>query len=748
MNQLGIWRKDSAGLPCFEYTGPLPYRAALEKGKPVKLPEDPWFLLGNYRMTLFTHISGTYELISGQRSWARLNQGNGRNSGMNAASISINGESKELTGLKSLAAEPNVCQRIFGCGFASYAYQIGEVAVTRKLSAKPSADPYQGASGFLLTVEVKNQGTDAIQCVYQESIGVHFAEIRHQTQPEENLPLRYRYDDRQSPDGRTVSVHICAESDDPLLIPDRKAMTVIDGFPPEVFLHAADEAITLSCDPHRLAAQCAFALAPQETKQLQMVIGFSFEEGVSTQDRICQELRSGKTMDGMGGAFSEDWLKVLPCLKNEPDEMLRQELRWHAYCLEAMATYSEYYNETKIPQGTIYDYDWGVHASARDNFQHALPLVYYNQPLAKSVLRYMLKRTTPFGEIRLIEYGNGYADNERYFTSDQQLFFMLLLSEYLRVTKDVVFLSETVQPYPVRDMAPMQVAKLTEKCFIFLRDTVGTGSHGLIRLLNSDWNDAVYYIEKVPYNNVVLTGESHMNSAMAIAILQTLIPQLQSAVDALPEQSEDLRRLAASMEQYRARILNAYLADMGERAFPRRMYFHGKAYGDNNMFLEPMGFTLQIAEIPASAKRRLYQEMQKRLYPGETLGAREQEQPEFDDPEFDKGSRENGGFWWALNGPVIIGVSQFDRAEADRLLHQMTLRRLSEAFPHYWSSYWSAADQVESSLIPEVGLPDQSLSYANIPVYCAHPHAWVLYCWFYLKERDFFHSNDQNKKTS
>ena len=62
--------------------------------------------------------------------------------------------------------------------------------------------------------------------------------------------------------------------------------------------------------------------------------------------------------------------------------------------------------------------------------------------------------------------------------------------------------------------------------------------------------------------------------------------------------------------------------------------------------------------------------------------------------------------------------------------------------------YWSAADQVESSLIPEVGLPDQSLSYANIPVYCAHPHAWVLYCWFYLKERDFFHSNDQNKKTS
>lgn len=87
-----------------------------------------------------------------------------------------------------------------------------------------------------------------------------------------------------------------------------------------------------------------------------------------------------------------------------------------------MATYSEYYGGTKMPQGTCYDFEWGQHTSARDNFQHALPLVYYNPKLAKSVLRYMLKRTIPFGEIRLIESGNGYADNERYFSSDQQLY--------------------------------------------------------------------------------------------------------------------------------------------------------------------------------------------------------------------------------------------------------------------------------------------------------------------------------------
>ncbi|MGN1248696.1 MAG: GH36-type glycosyl hydrolase domain-containing protein, partial [Candidatus Spyradocola sp.] len=526
---------------------------------------------------------------------------------------------------------------------------------------------------------------------------------------------------------------VTAVSDDPLRVPGREAMATVDAYPPALFLQGISEDVALSGDETGLAARAGFALEPHQEKRLQLIIGYAFGNGVSTQEAICGELRTG-SMPEKCSAFAADWDNVLPRFEGEADETLRRELRWHLYNLEAMATYSEYYGETKIPQGTIYDYDWGCHASARDNFQHALPLVYADPALAKSVLRYMLERTTPFGEIRLIEYGNGHADNERYFTSDQQLYFLLLLTEYLRVTKDYALLAERVQPYPVRGMAEMTVAALTEQCFTFLRDTIGTGEHGLVKLLNSDWNDAVYYIEKVPYNNIFFTGESHMNSAMAIAILQSLIPQLEAAAGALPEEAEQLRRLSASMALYRRGMLDAFLRDMGDRAFPRRMYFNGKPYGDDNMFLEPQGFTLQIAELSGDRKRRLYEEMRRRVYPGETLGAREQQAPEFEDPGFDKGSRENGGFWWALNGPVIVGVAQFDRPEAKRLLRRMTLQRLSETFPQYWSSYWSAADQVESSLIPEVGLPDQSLAYASIPVYCAHPHAWIPYCWYRLAE--------------
>ena len=125
--------------------------------------------------------------------------------------------------------------------------------------------------------------------------------------------------------------------------------------------------------------------------------------------------------------------------------------------------------------------------------------------------------------------------------------------------------------------------------------------------------------------------------------------------------------------------------------------------------------------------------MQKRVYDGEKLGAREQQAPEFEDDHYEKGSRENGGFWWALNGPVIVAVNEFDHEEAVRLLKNMSLTNYAKQFPQYWSSYWSAADNVESSLIIEEGLPDQSEDYSCIPVYCAHPHAWILYCYYKLK---------------
>lgn len=747
-SNIGYWLEDAGGLPCFNYTGNIPYSASLPDGTQVKLPDNPWFLLGNYQLTLFTHVSGEYELITGQRSWGRVNQGTKRNSGANRSVLEILDKEKvkktiQLEGMDSPTADSSLCTRIFGCGFADYLYNINNISVRKNLSVKPSRTPYDGTSAFLLTVTIRNDKTDKINLTYAESVTANYEEIQFQNLPPECKKVKYINSVFYDNINNVIGVNVQSDADDPLLFATREAMSKYEGFPPALFIKSISDNVIMSDSNDEITAGYTFSLNPGEKKIIRLIIGYSFERGVSSIKNICKELgtdlekKEEASENVIGSVFADEWVKIIPSFDNESNEKLRQEMRWHAYNLEAMATYSEYYKEAKIPQGTIYDYDWGVHASARDNFQHALPLIYYNPELARSALKYMLKRTTPFGEIRLVETGNGYSGNERYFTSDQQLFFFLLISEYLRVTKDYGFLSEQVECFPVINQPKSTVLDYIEKCFIFLRDEIGTGSHGLVRLLNSDWNDAVYYIVNVPYNNVLLTGESHMNSAMAICILQNLIPELKNAENILEKEllRKQLVNLGKSLNIYRTSVLNAFMKDLGDRVFPRRMYFNGKAYGDDNMFLEPQGYTLMINELPDEWKRNLYNEMLARVYSDEKLGAREQQTPEFEDESFDKGSRENGGFWWALNGPVIMGLSQFDKAEAFRLLNNMTFDNYSKAFPSYWSSYWSAADNVESSLIPEEGLPDQSLNYSNIPVYCAHPHAWLLYCYYLLNSK-------------
>ena len=746
---IGHFERDAFQLPMFVYEGDLPYRQALPDGGAARLPEDPWFLLGNYQLTLFAHVSGEYEMICGQRSWGRVNQGEGRvNSGDNSAHVTVRRDGEALrfalTGLNALAADSARTRREFGCGYASYTYQIAEdVRVRRVLEVRPSRDVSDGASAMLLTVRFENTGSRPVEIDYVETVRAHYCEIQFQSLPEARRPVRFTYAEADEPGAGLLLTRIAGHADDPLLTADRDALSSLDAFPPALFMEAADAETALSRDPSDrrvMRAERRATLPAGGAVCFSLRIGYTYERGVTALDNIRRLLpfpAAGKRPP----FYTADWRSALPVFPERPNGEARsgvsaEELTWHAYTLEAMATYSEYYQETKIPQGIIYDYEWGKHLSARDNFQHGLPCVYYNPRLARSILRYMLKRTTAWGEIRLAEYGNGNADAERYFTSDQQLFFFLLLSEYLRVTDDYGLLAEEIACYPCRGEAPRPVWQLVRACFAFLRDTVGRGPHGLVRLLNSDWNDAVYYIVKAPYNNVVFGGESHMNSAMACAVVPALAEQFERAArNGVPaEASEQLRTLAAGMRVYAEAVYRAFMDDLGDRAFSRRMYFAGKSYGDENMFLEPQAYALLIETWDAARCRRLYDEMRRRVYTGEKLGAREQQAPEFEDAEFDKGSRENGGFWYALNGPVILGVNRFDPAEARRLLYMMSLENSRSRFPNYWPGYWSACDQVESSLIPTEGLPDQSLFYWRQPIYCAHPHAWILYCWYRLHD--------------
>jgi cellobiose phosphorylase len=257
--------------------------------------------------------------------------------------------------------------------------------------------------------------------------------------------------------------------------------------------------------------------------------------------------------------------------------------------------------------------------------------------------------------------------------------------------------------------------------FLFLRERVGTGPHGLVKLWNSDWNDMFFYWPtSEPYNAVFDTSESHMNTAMAIAVLGGLAESLQRFAS-----PTDAAELVDAVTQYRAQLLKAFLADWGARPFPRRMYFQNKAVGEDEMWLEPQGFTLLVPELPVERRRALFGEIETRLIAGEAVGMKQIEKP-IEKPGTKAGSREDGGFWYALTGPVVLGVASFDREAAMDLLRRMTFANFTRHYPEYWTGQWSASDSLDASSLPTAGLSD------NIP-YCAHPHAWPLYCYLRLK---------------
>ena len=717
---LGEWGDDAAGLPCYHYTGPVPFVSPTSKITPQFLPADPFFLLGNYRLTLFAHVSGIFQIMSGERAWGRLNQGSSQWSGENHASLAANGTTIAMIGLESAAARS--AEKTFGVGYAQFRYApVAGVRVTRTLAVLPSTKPGDGTSAFLISVRLRNEGGKAAEGAYTEDVAAKYAQAFASWDGDKDL---VRYSGAVSKEGMQARCDFTAREPRPLLFSKKGRMSRYEGAPPSLFLRLLPKAqdVEVLADAEmgqRLGVHAAYKLAAGEEKVLHFVVGYVFAH--ADIDSIVDRMAAA-TDERSTPQFQREWGRAIPAFSDEKDADLRREMRWNAGVLEQMATWREYYDETVVPQGTVYDYQWGNMASSRDLAQHALPLCYTNPTLARSVLRYIMKRTIVDGEIKLDDLGYGWAPHSGRLTSDQQLYFFLLLNEYLRATKDATILTESVSYYPRESSSSGSGLDHVRDALLFLRDRVGTGRHGLVKLWNSDWNDMFFFWPTTEaYNYVFDTSESHMNTAMAIVILGDLAETLKRF-----DTSADSTEIALAASQYRGELLKAFMADWGSAPFPKRMYFQNRAVGAGEMWLEPQGFTLLIPELPVDRKRALYAELRSRLMAGEAMGPKQNERP-VPEPGSPPGSRENGGFWYALTGPVVLGLAQFNRDAADGMLRQMTFANFHRHFPAYWTGQWSASDALDSAALPTEGLSE------NIP-YCAHPHAWPLYLYLRLKQ--------------
>jgi cellobiose phosphorylase len=712
-------------LPVFNYTGDYPFNTFSKDKKITSEPNDPYFLLGNYRLTLFAHVSGQLEIITGERFWARMNQGNEKWTGDNLASIEIDREKYQLIGSGSIAEQNDFTDIQAGTGFIRYDYHLGEVECSRFISAKPSLKPNTGTPGYLTRVEIKNNGRKSVSIKYNELIRANYEMAYQQRSSKKVL---YLTEQPIIKNAASVVTRFKAIPSVPYLWTSKYEPAEYEGFPPALFVTSLSKQLKTLVRPidstnFYIGVKREITLEPGALIQFEWITGILYENEDAEMENLLLELKpDSKT----GPSFRDLWKKRLPLFKAETDTAIQQEMIWHAYILECMATYSSYFMETKIPSGTRYDYQWGIHVCARDHFQELIPLYYYNPELGKSGLRYMMKKMMMNGDMKQDEVGMGIITARMFQQSDNQLFFFWSLAEYLRITGDYDFLLEKINYYPMSNQTFTNLIERVKTSFNYLNFEVGKGPHGLIRLLNSDWSDDIHFVyNPAPYNRVWDNAESLVNSGMALVVLKSLAEQLQIALskDNFKNEKENLNWLINAFSAYRTELLTSYGKELQNRDFLKWVYLiNEKILGENEIYLLPQAFALQVPEVPVEKKKEIHQQVSVRL--SENTGFRNRE---FSTPEHyaEPGVGENGAFWWVPNCQYIIGVSTFDKPGATKLFHKQLLQNYSRHYPDKWVGYWSASDFIVSSKnVKEgqsVGLPFSAL-----------PHFSNLYLWFKL----------------
>lgn len=450
------WEEVPGGLPYYQYTGAY--------------DDDPAFLVGNSRIKIRSHVSGIYELISGERSWARFNADPSRpDYGRNSASVVIDNKEIELVGLSSLAMRPGKCDVYSGAGFVRYDYDLGEgIRCSRMISVMPSHTPDGGTPLFLVTMTFTNNGSGAKKIEYEEAVAPYFLPSAYQYMPENDRPLRYHMSTDISFRCVTASFGPIPQQFVQFAVPQNRSK---DEFSPQsVFLYC-DKAFLVVNDGQLKAMVDEFRLRPRKQHTFHIVIGFSGEDN----KKMAEEAVS-KAETSSFGAFASMWKSQIPDFSAERNKDVRHELYRCAYMIEASEVYSDYFKESFIPGKFQYSTRFGENVSNSDHIDAALQACCTHPALAKSIIRYVMKQTSYDGMIPDSNKGYGYIPSDGYNHNLVQLEVMNAVAEYLKRTEDYAFLDEWLTVYPVERGEMQSVKAIIERYFLYLRDLSYTSS--------------------------------------------------------------------------------------------------------------------------------------------------------------------------------------------------------------------------------------------------------------------------------
>ncbi len=455
------------------------------------------------------------------------------------------------------------------------------------------------------------------------------------------------------------------------------------------------------------------ALQPGESRTCYFIYGY-LPDGFSA-DRLLTKYAADPA--SLWSQSSARWNATPPMFRAQAHPWIERETQWDSYYLRSGLTCDSFFREHILSQGAGYQYLAGLQGAARDPLQHALPFVFSDPIIVKEILRYTLKEIQPDGSIPYGIVGAGVPMPCVYRPGDLQLWLLWLASEYVLGTRDADFLRERIPLFPRPELQADDptVLDLLHRSFNYLTSVIGVGGHGLLRLLNGDWNDSIVYTHLTPEQSsrVLKEGESVLNAAMATYVFDYYAQLLEFLG----------RKNSADESRAKAKVQRDSVQAQWFGNWYRRAYLSKECgwVGEKQMWLEPQPWALIGNCVPRekiAAFVRTINELARKPSP---IGALLQSQP---DPTMkdEPGTGTNGGIFASINGTLIWALSLVDGKMAWDEWLKNTLAHHADTYPDMWFGIWSGPDAYHSvfSKYPGGTGPD-------FPVLNMHSHAWPLY---------------------
>lgn len=460
-------------------------------------------------------------------------------------------------------------------------------------------------------------------------------------------------------------------------------------------------------------AEVVADLPDQEVARVSFVVGLpragqsrAFLQGQRAVERADTDLR---------------WAEVWDLRCGDPE--VERETRWHAGMLRSAQAADACFGTSYVAQGSAYGFVHGLQGAPRDYAHFLVPLCLIDPEGARSMLLTMLQLQDPDGSLRYAHTGFGRATSAGIHAAPTDLPIALLwaATEYVWSTGDTSLLDEPLSWRPGLPQArpAPTVAQRLLAAWRYLRDGVGLGMNGLLRVGSGDWNDPLSAMAP-SRRRFHARGESVYNSAFAVHVLPRAARLLEGAD---PDAAAEMVRWAGSL---RAGVEDAWAG----RWFLRAHDGSGGVIGNDRLFLDVNAWCL-IAQIGTEDQRHyLFTAMSELLDDPCPIGALSLDRPlSVRGGILAPGWDTNGGVWSVLNSLLAWGYSLHDPRRAHQLLHKQLLATHARVYPDLWPGVWSGPDCYNAPYASDPGgtFVQPATSMAEFPVMNAHAHAGPLF---------------------